>query len=142
MTERGTLTGVQVCRLVNVTYRQLDHWVRAGYLSSRHHDLGSGHQRRFTVQECVEVALLAVLPLPAVANPGAARGARLTEALVREALRQLRFGSGSWLVITGGVVHRGVAETPIREAAVVIHLAELERSVRESPKLAALLAAR
>lgn len=40
-------TSAEVCRLVGCTYRQLDYWIRAGYVTPRVPACGSGSTRLF-----------------------------------------------------------------------------------------------
>lgn len=54
-----TYTSPQVCHLADVTYRQLDHWCRQGYLPE--HQPGAGSQRRFDATELDTVRLVAHL---------------------------------------------------------------------------------
>lgn len=43
--------------LAGISYRQLDHWVRKGYLHADNPECGSGHSRTFQDEE-VEVAVI------------------------------------------------------------------------------------
>lgn len=50
--ERGMLTSSQVCRLVGISYRQLDYWVRTGAIESPDNkSLGSGRPRVWTPED-------------------------------------------------------------------------------------------
>ena len=45
------LHGPEVCRLAEISYRQLDYWVRKGYLRPDRPAAGSGTQRGFSPAE-------------------------------------------------------------------------------------------
>lgn len=50
--DEGLLTSTQVCRLVGISYRQLDYWVRRGMIECPDkRGLGSGHARRWTPED-------------------------------------------------------------------------------------------
>ena len=54
------LTSTQVCRLVGISYRQLDYWVRTGAVQSPGNmDLGSGHARRWTPEDLRRLKVVA-----------------------------------------------------------------------------------
>lgn len=56
------LSSVTVADRAGITYRMLDHWVRAGYVTCQHNPLpGSGHQRAWTATEAAHVARMADL---------------------------------------------------------------------------------
>lgn len=46
-----TVYGAEVMREAGITYRQLDHWCRAGFARPVNDGPGIGHARRFTRQE-------------------------------------------------------------------------------------------
>lgn len=46
------LSSAEVCRLVGISYRQLDYWVRTGAIETPDNcAIGSGHGRRWTPEE-------------------------------------------------------------------------------------------
>lgn len=49
----------EVCDLAGITYRQLDFWLRSGYVTIQSTASGSGSRRRFTRQEVQAISLLA-----------------------------------------------------------------------------------
>lgn len=54
------VSSAALCRLLDVTYRQLDFWIRRGFLGDNASLLGgSGNHRRFTGDEVYRVAFLA-----------------------------------------------------------------------------------
>lgn len=56
MTERKALSSTEVCRQAGVTYRQLDYWVRKGYVTpSLAVATGSGTHRRFSLDDLHDV---------------------------------------------------------------------------------------
>ncbi|MGA2209292.1 MAG: MerR family transcriptional regulator [Acidimicrobiales bacterium] len=51
--------GPQVCKIVGITYRQLDHWDRTGLMSpSLEQAKGSGTQRLYSYQDVVELRII------------------------------------------------------------------------------------
>lgn len=47
--EEQTFTTIQVCSILDVSYRQLDYWDRSNLLPSSHaHSKGSGSKRKYT----------------------------------------------------------------------------------------------
>lgn len=55
-------SSVEVVRMTGVTYRQLDHWCRKGYVSEAQEQmLGSGRQRVFRWREYVRIRRIAAL---------------------------------------------------------------------------------
>src|ERR1700722_9199849 len=51
--------GPQVCKIVGITYRQLDYWARTGLLRPSVVDAnGSGTQRRYSYQDVVELKVI------------------------------------------------------------------------------------
>jgi DNA-binding transcriptional MerR regulator len=51
--------GTQVCKIVGITYRQLDYWARTGLLCpSLTEAKGSGTQRRYSYQDVVELKVI------------------------------------------------------------------------------------
>lgn len=49
----------QVCRLVGITYRQLDYWARTGLLRpSLQEARGSGSQRRYSFEDVVQLKVI------------------------------------------------------------------------------------
>lgn len=58
MTETG-YSGPQVCRLVGITYRQLDYWARTGLLTpSLASAKGSGSKRRYDYTDVLELKVI------------------------------------------------------------------------------------
>lgn len=41
-------SSTEVCRLVGITYRQLDYWCRQGFVPGMNREIGSGCQRVFS----------------------------------------------------------------------------------------------
>ncbi|MGP8163561.1 MAG: MerR family transcriptional regulator [Acidimicrobiales bacterium] len=67
--------GPQVCKVVGITYRQLDYWARTGLLRPSLADAhGSGTQRRYSYADVVELKVIKQL-LDAGVNLGQARRA-------------------------------------------------------------------
>jgi DNA-binding transcriptional MerR regulator len=51
--------GPQVCKIVGITYRQLDYWARTGLLRPSLADArGSGTQRRYSFRDVVELKVI------------------------------------------------------------------------------------
>ncbi|MGH9299096.1 MAG: MerR family transcriptional regulator, partial [Acidimicrobiales bacterium] len=56
---REGFRGPQVCKIVGITYRQLDHWDRTGLLSpSLASAKGSGTQRLYSYRDVVELRII------------------------------------------------------------------------------------
>ena len=74
----GLLRSPEVCARAGCTYRQLDFWVRCGYLRPARAAAGSGTQRLFTVDEAAVagrmVRLVEATLLPAAAAKVARSG--------------------------------------------------------------------
>lgn len=49
--EQMTFSTLEVSVLTNVSYRQLDYWLRKGYISILEDAEGSGSRRRWTLEE-------------------------------------------------------------------------------------------
>jgi DNA-binding transcriptional MerR regulator len=47
----GSVSSVEVCQLVGITYRQLDHWLRVGSIDLPDPNPGSGMRRRFAIAD-------------------------------------------------------------------------------------------
>jgi len=74
-TSDGGFRGPQVCKLVGITYRQLDYWARTGLLRPSLADAhGSGSQRLYAYSDVVELKVIKQL-LDAGVNLGQARRA-------------------------------------------------------------------
>jgi hypothetical protein len=72
----GLLNGPEVCRLTGISYRQLDHWVRKGYLRPARPAAGSGTQRGFSLAEVAVVRRMVQLTRVGLAPAVAAYCAR------------------------------------------------------------------
>jgi DNA-binding transcriptional MerR regulator len=58
-TETDGFGGPQVCQLVGITYRQLDHWARTGLLRpSLAEAQGSGTKRRYSYRDVLELKVI------------------------------------------------------------------------------------
>lgn len=58
----STLTSPDVCRRAHISYRQLDHWIRSGYVECvTKNTPGSGTRRTFTEAEAIRVRLMSEL---------------------------------------------------------------------------------
>ena len=51
----------QVCEYAGITYRQLDHWTRQGYLVPHINAKGSGSQRYYSIPQVVTIAIVAAM---------------------------------------------------------------------------------
>ncbi len=59
MTTQDGYRAPQVCRLVGITYRQLDYWARTGLLKpSLQEARGSGSQRRYSFEDVVQLKVI------------------------------------------------------------------------------------
>lgn len=58
-TGEGGFRGPQVCKLVGITYRQLDYWARTGLLRPSIADArGSGSQRRYSYHDVLDLKVI------------------------------------------------------------------------------------
>ena len=52
-------TGPQVCKIVDISYRQLDHWTTTKLISSSLRSIkGSGHHRTYSFQDLLRVKII------------------------------------------------------------------------------------
>jgi DNA-binding transcriptional MerR regulator len=66
--------GPQVCKIVGITYRQLDYWARTGLLTpSITAAKGSGSQRRYSYRDVLELKVIKQLLDAGLALPSARR---------------------------------------------------------------------
>ena len=54
-------TTKQVAERANVSYRQIDHWVKKGWIKTQNHIWGTGDHREFSMQEETIVMTMAEL---------------------------------------------------------------------------------
>ena len=54
----GLLTSPEVCRMAGVTYRQLDYWIRQGWISPTVRATGSGSRRRFDPSTLRDITII------------------------------------------------------------------------------------
>ena len=55
----GGFRGTQVCKIVGISYRQLDYWARTGLLRPSLEDAkGSGTQRRYSYEDVLELKVI------------------------------------------------------------------------------------
>jgi DNA-binding transcriptional MerR regulator len=74
MAEEG-FRGPQVCKIVGITYRQLDYWARTNLIRPSIADAkGSGTQRRYSYRDLVELKVIKNLPDAGVSLQLARRG--------------------------------------------------------------------
>lgn len=50
-----------ICSITDVTYRQLDYWIRSGKLGPQHRDHGHGNPRRFTSDDVIKIGYASAL---------------------------------------------------------------------------------
>lgn len=74
-TEGGGLTPAEVCKATGATYRQLDHWIRRGWLTVDHTG-GTGNRREWSSHEITIAALMVRLVNAGLRPEAAARVAR------------------------------------------------------------------
>lgn len=86
--------GPQVCRIVGITYRQLDYWVRTDLIHPSIADArGSGTQRRWSFADLLELAIVKAL---LDAGVELARTRR-----VLDEMRRHEHGTGAYLLLIG-----------------------------------------
>jgi DNA-binding transcriptional MerR regulator len=76
------MSSAHVARMADVTYRQLDYWVRRGFLEPTHADAGSGTPREWSPADALRAVLIARLVRAGMTVHGAvtvAQGARWDE---------------------------------------------------------------
>jgi DNA-binding transcriptional MerR regulator len=61
LVSKRTFTSTEVCKILGITYRQLDYWTRKGYVPSSSPTPGSGHARAFTFPELLMLRLVGLL---------------------------------------------------------------------------------
>lgn len=72
---RGAFRGPQVCKIIGITYRQLDYWARTDLLRPSVHDArGSGSQRLYSYTDLVQLKVIKRL-IAAGVSPRATRKA-------------------------------------------------------------------
>jgi DNA-binding transcriptional MerR regulator len=100
-------SGPQVCRLVGITYRQLDYWARTGLLTpSLQSAKGSGSKRRYDYTDVLELKVIKSL---LDAGVSLQRARRAVDCL-REGLGQDLAASSLVLTDTGSVLARSDGE--------------------------------
>lgn len=92
----GTLSSTEVAALVRVTYRQLSHWLAAGFVVIADQSPGSGAVRRWSPVEVDQVRVVAALVHAGVAPQAAA-----------EAMRTAIVGDGRFLANLGPLYVHG-----------------------------------
>lgn len=124
LTNRQTYSSSEACALADITYRQLDYWCRIGALvPSAAAAKGSGSRRRFTRQDVLVLAVLALV------------GAHLRISMLDEVGAVLRgWDASTWddttlLVGPGGVFLAGQDGAP--PVATAINLAAIRELVIE-----------
>jgi DNA-binding transcriptional MerR regulator len=106
MTESG-YSGPQVCRLVGITYRQLDYWARTGLLTpSLAAAKGSGSKRRYDYTDVLELKVIKSLLDSGVSLQ---RARRAVDCL-RDTLGQDLAATSLVLTPTGSVLARSDGE--------------------------------
>jgi len=105
-TETG-YSGPQVCRLVGITYRQLDYWARTGLLTpSLASAKGSGSKRRYAYTDVLELKVIKSLLDSGISLQ---RARRAVDCL-REGLGQDLAATSLVLTPTGSVLARSNGE--------------------------------
>lgn len=52
------MNSAEVCRRAGVSYRQLDHWIKMGYLTPAVDAKGSGHPRTYSTEDAIVATVL------------------------------------------------------------------------------------
>jgi DNA-binding transcriptional MerR regulator len=98
--------GPQVCKIVGITYRQLDYWARTDLIRPSVADArGSGTQRRFSYRDLVELKVIKTLLDAGVSLQKARRAIEYLRDHLGEDIASTSLvlgGSGSVLVRTSG----------------------------------------
>jgi len=115
MAEDQGFRGPQVCKIVGITYRQLDYWARTDLIRPSIADArGSGTQRRYSYRDLVELKVIKGLLDAGVALQTARRAVEYLRTTLGDDIASATLvtdGSGSVLVRTDGelvdLVRRG-----------------------------------
>ena len=115
MAEDQGYRGPQVCKIVGITYRQLDYWARTDLIRPSIADAkGSGTQRRYSYRDLVELKVIKGLLDAGVALQTARRAVEYLRTTLGDDIASATLvtdGSGSVLVRTDGelvdLVRRG-----------------------------------
>ncbi len=138
MTEDG-FRGPQVCKIVGITYRQLDYWARTDLIRPSVADAkGSGTQRRYSYRDLVELKVIKSLLDAGVSLQSARRAIEYLRSNLGEdiaAASLVLAGGGSVLVRTDGelvdLVRRGQGVLSIVALGGVKD--ELDAAIHEMP---------
>jgi DNA-binding transcriptional MerR regulator len=107
MTTEHGYSGPQVCRLVGITYRQLDYWARTGLLTpSLASAKGSGSKRRYGYTDVLELKVIKSLLDAGVSL----QRARVAVDCLRDGLGQDLASASLVLMDTGSVLARSNGE--------------------------------
>ena len=102
----GGFRGPQVCKIVGITYRQLDYWARTDLIRPSIADArGSGTQRRYSYRDLVELKVIKGLLDAGVALQTARRAVEYLRTTLGDDIASATLvtdGSGSVLVRTDG----------------------------------------
>jgi len=104
--DSGGFRGPQVCKIVGITYRQLDYWARTDLIRPSIADArGSGTQRRYSYRDLVELKVIKGLLDAGVALQTARRAVEYLRTTLGDDIASATLvtdGSGSVLVRTDG----------------------------------------
>ncbi|HXX91418.1 MAG TPA: MerR family transcriptional regulator [Acidimicrobiales bacterium] len=122
--------GPQVCKLVGITYRQLDYWARTGLLRPSIADArGSGTQRRYSYHDVLELKVIKQLIDAGISLQRARRAAEC----LRDGLGADLASANLVLVGTDSVLARGDGEVVdiLRGGQGVLNIVPLSGVVEE-----------
>jgi DNA-binding transcriptional MerR regulator len=122
--------GPQVCKLVGITYRQLDYWARTGLLRPSIADArGSGTQRRYSYHDVLELKVIKQLIDAGISLQRARRAAEC----LRDGLGGDMASANLVLVGTDSVLARGDGEVVdiLRGGQGVLNIVPLSGVVEE-----------
>lgn len=85
-------SAVDIITAASLSYRQLDHWTRCGYIKTRTNKKGSGHPRDYSDAEMAVAVRMARLVNRGFTPKAAAQIARVTPGRVH-------LGQGVWLEV-------------------------------------------
>lgn len=100
-TSSGLLSAAQVCGMAQITYRNLDYWLRCDFIDLDPEHVGSttpgsGVPRRFTQREAQRFTLLGALVRGGLAVNAAAKIVRALEA---NGFRPVPLTDGVWMTV-------------------------------------------